>query len=634
MLYYVSCVPITFIKEHFAVIPINNISEVWLELTMIPFLFVLSVFLGGRMATTYEINKRFLMLVVSTLAAATLEAILELFTDLSVQNIYMKIFYALININAYCLMAYVAAYTRCLTQRFIGSNFFLLCIAMILLFMFRSDSMIMLFSPGFAILFVVEGFILQIIHQEYYSNGQFIVMNLLFIMLIDSFLMQYLFRQNVPLVYTIATMMLVFTFFYLEAPTYRQLIIAHREIDQARIRAETSIRQATVANKAKSNFLASTSHEIRTPMNAILGINDMILAEKPEPESARAALAIKGAGEYLLALVNNILDISKIEAGKMELYETDYHLWELLKDCEADMTERLRGKDSVKFIVNADKDTPEHLHGDALRLKQALSNFLSNAAKYTKNGSVTLNVSGEKKSGSEILMKFVIEDTGIGMHDDELGKIYDPFERANIIETRHIPGAGLGLTLVKNIIDIMNGRISVTSEYGKGTRFTVEIPQRLANGEYMTLQKYEEFMSRQPVKTEVQEDDNDANVWPDAKILVVDDTPVNLVVAKGMLKNTEAEIDTSESGEEALDMMKKSHYDLVFLDHKMPGMDGVETLKQAKEHYPDTKYIALTANAGANARNEYITLGFDDYLPKPFKGEEMTKILKTYLKKN
>ena len=460
-------------------------------------------------------------------------------------------------------------------------------------------------------------------------------MNLLFILLIDSFLLQYLFKQNIPLVYTVATMMLAFTFFYLEAPTYRQLIIAHKEIDQARIRAEASIHQATIANKAKSNFLASTSHEIRTPMNAILGINDMILAENPDNESRKAALAVKGAGEYLLALVNNILDISKIEAGKMELYESDYHLWELLKECEADMIERLKGKNSIKFIVNADKNMPEHLHGDVLRLKQVLINLLGNAAKYTENGAITLKVSGEKKSGAVVLMKFIIEDTGIGMREEEQARIYEPFERANIVETRHIPGAGLGLTLVKNIIDIMSGRISLTSEYGKGTAFTVEIPQRLAPGEYMTFQEYEGFMSRQPVSSETSESEQDSgpDVWPDAKILVVDDTPVNLVVAKGMLKTSEAEIDTSESGEDALEMMKASHYDLVFLDHKMPGMDGIETLKHAKEFAEGTKFIALTANAGANARNEYISLGFDDYLPNPFKGEDMMKILKTYLKK-
>ena len=609
---------------------LNNLSEAWLEITAIPSLLVMSAFLGGRLATSSEINRRFLLLVMSTLVAACTEAIIRIFGD--IHTINMNVFYAIININAYCLMAYVAAYTRAISRKLIDINFFLLCISLVLLLVFgKNNSSFLNISPVFAVLFVVEGFILQLIHQEYYGNGQFIVMNTLFILLIDAFLLQYLFGQNIALVYPAATMMLVFTFFYLEAPTYKQLISAHQEIENARIYAEKSIQQANLANKAKSNFLASTSHEIRTPMNAILGINDMILAENPDPDTRRASLDIKRAGEYLLALVNNILDISKIEAGKMDLYETDYHLWELLKECEAAMSELLTHRGSIKFILNADKNLQEHLHGDVLRLKQALFNLLNNAAKYTEKGSISLTVSGERKRGTEFLLKFVVADTGIGMHEEDLQKIYEPFERANIIETRHIPGAGLGLTLVKNIIDIMSGRISVESTYGKCTAFTLEIPQRLAAGKSLTIQEYEDFLSSQPAdKGQTQEAAAPA-VWPDAKILVVDDTPVNLVVAKGMLKTSEAQIDTAESGEDALELIKKTHYDLIFLDHKMPGMDGVETLTNAKKYSPNTKYIALTANSGANARNEYIALGFDDYLPKPFKSEEMLKILKTYL---
>ena len=336
----------------------------------------------------------------------------------------------------------------------------------------------------------------------------------------------------------------------------------------------------------------------------------------------------------MLALVNNILDISKIEAGKMDLYESDYHLWEVLKECESYTTEEIKDKAGLKFILNADKNLIEHLHGDVLRLKQVLMNLLNNSAKYTKHGSITLSVTGEKKTERELLIKFIIEDTGIGLKEDEQKKIFEPFERANIIETRHILGAGLGLTLVKNIIDLMSGRINIESEYGTGTRITFEIPQRTASGENMTIKEYEEFLRNEELtKPAENELDEGPSEWPDAKILIVDDTPVNLVVAKGMLKDSQAQVDTAESGEEALEKIKAEHYDIVFLDHKMPGMDGVETLHHAKNHAVDTHFIALTANAGANARNEYITLGFDDYLPKPFKSMEMMKILKTCLNK-
>ena len=608
-----------------------NISHAWLEITVIPSLLIMSIFLGGRLATSSDINRRFLLLVMSTLVAACVEAVIRLSRNIYTVPVNMNVFYALININAYCLMTYVAAYTRTSSQRLIDTNFFLLAVSIILLLAFgNNNSLYLTVSPAFAVLFVAEAFVLQLVHQEFYGNGQFIVMNFIFIMLINSFLVQYLFKMDIALVYPAATMMLVFTFFYLEAPTYKQLIVAHKEIDNARLRAEASIQRATVANKAKSNFLASTSHEIRTPMNAILGINDMILAENPDNETRKAAIAIKDAGEHLLSLVNNILDISKIEAGKMDLYEADYHLWQILKDCEADMSSLLAHK-NVRFSVDADMNVPEHLYGDALRLKQVLSNLLSNAAKYTQEGNITLKVSGEKKSGQNVIMSFIVQDTGVGISEQELPKIFEPFERADISETRHIMGAGLGLTLVRNILNIMSGSIAVNSSYGKGTAFTVRIPQRLAIGEYFTLKEYQELMSSQ--KDNSPKDINPQGVWPDASILVVDDTPVNLVVARGMLKQSEAHIDTAESGEDALELMKHNHYDIVFLDHKMPGMDGVETLKKAKDFVKNTKFIALTANSGGNARNEYIALGFDDYLPKPFKGDDMRAVLSFCLRK-
>lgn len=613
---------------------LNNVGETFLEMTMIPFLLVLSVFLGGRMATRSEINRRFLLLIMSTLAAACFETFLELTTNMKTVTVWTKVFYSIININAYCLMCYVAAYTNTISRRFTEFQFFLLAVSIVLVFTFNSDGKtFMVFSPGLAIIFVVEGFILQLLYQEYYGNGQFIVMNLLFILLIDSFVLQYLFRQNLPLVYTVATMMLVFTFFYLEAPTYRRLITAKHETEEARKQTESSMLRATAANKAKSNFLASTSHEIRTPMNAILGINEMIFSEAKDAETRKASNDIKTAGEHLLNIVNNILDISKIEAGKMELYESDYHLWEVLKDCEGYVADMITGKPGLKFRLEADKELPEHLHGDVLRLRQVLNNLLNNAAKYTQSGSITLSVSGEKKEGtnSGITLKFTVEDTGIGMRPEDSAKIFESFERANIAETRHIPGAGLGLALVKRTIEIMSGKISLESEYGKGTKITFTIPQRLAHGDNMTIQEYEEFMrNTAPAEADL---DTGPTSWPDAKILIVDDTPVNLVVAKGMLKDSQAYIDTAESGEEALDKIRADHYDIVFLDHKMPGMDGPTTLGHAKKYAPDTSFIALTANAGGNAEAEYMAMGFDGYLPKPFKSLEMMKILKRCLNK-
>lgn len=540
-----------------------------------------------------------------------------------------RIFCSLMNINAYCFMRYISAYVGNTRRDFVRGNFVMLAVSIFLLFLFSPDENIyMLFCPGLAAAFIAEGFFLQLIRQEYYGNGQFIVMNFLLILLIDSFVIQYLFKLSLPLVYVTATIILFFTFFYLEAPAYRRILTAQRETEASRARTEASVRRTRHASKAKSNFLASTSHEIRTPMNAILGMNEMIYTEAKDPETRRASQDIKNAGENLLNIVNNILDISKIEAGKMELYEADYHIWDVLKECEDYITDRLAKKGGVKFLMDIDKSLPEHLRGDAVRLKQILINILDNAAKYTKAGTIALSISGEREAASVVALNFSVRDTGIGIREGELAKIYEPFERANIIETRHIPGAGLGLTLVKGIIKIMHGRLEVQSTCGEGSTFTFRITQHITGD--TNIQDYEAMLSSMPEITHTQAI-SERTSWPEAKILIVDDTPVNLVVAKGMLKSSEARIDTAESGDEALEKIKASHYDIVFLDHMMPGMDGIETLRRARKYTQGTSFIALTANAGGNARTEYISYGFDDYLPKPFKSDAMTKILQEFL---
>lgn len=573
-----------------------HLGEAWLEITVLPFLGVLSAFLAGRLATSSEVNRRFLALVLSTLVAAAYEACIELFDVINTP------FYLLLNLNAYCLLAYVAAYTKSDSRTFIDANFFGLCVALV--------SSLLWPNAGGAILFVTEAFVVQLLHQKFYGNGQFIVMNLLFILLIDAFLVQYVFFVNVTLVYSVATLLIVFTFFYLEAPTYRRLITAREAIDAERVRAEESIKRVTVANKAKSNFLASTSHEVRTPMNAILGINDLILDEQPEPEAREAALNIKKAGEYLLTLVNNILDISKIEAGKMELFLADYYLVELLRDCESYVTSLLDGRKNVKFYVSADSSLPKVLHGDALRLRQALFNLLSNAVKYTRTGRITLDVKGTQSVGARnVELRFAVKDSGVGMRD--VASIFEPFQRVDVADSRHIMGAGLGLTLVKGIMDIMGGQIHVESSYGMGSTFTLTVTQGVG---VVRDVKVRDAKAVRNIK--------------ELRVLVVDDTPVNLVVAKGMLQHSVAAVDTAESGEQALELLRRKHYDVAFLDHLMPGMDGVETLRHAKKLSPYTKFIALTANSGVNAHNIYIAHGFDDFLPKPFKKVELLDALR------
>ena len=614
---------------------LNHIDENFIEIAVMPFLLVLALFLGGRMATKSEINRRFLMLVMTSFVAAIFECAVEVFMSKEASSLHMKVFYAIVNINAYSLAAYIAAYTGRLSRTFREVNFFALCLSLVMPFVFGGkEEFYMLFAPGFGILFVIEGFILQLVYQENYGNGQFVVMNVLFLLLIDAFIIQYVFKRDIPLVYIVAALMIVFTFFYMEAPTYRQLISAHAETEKARTEAEKSLERAKHANQTKSNFLASTSHEIRTPMNAILGINDMIInaiAETKDTETQEAAKNIRRSGNYLLTLINNILDISKIEAGKMDLYESNYHLWDMISECRGYAIHKLNKKQYVSFSLKIDDSMPDHLYGDVLRLKQAVVNLVDNAIKYTVRGSVSLEIKYEKgrKDGS-INLIFIVKDTGIGMKKSEMGKLFEPFERLNVSETRNILGAGLGMPLVKNIVDIMHGKLNINSEYGEGTTVSLMIPQKISEKESFTVGEYRKFLEAQQAK-ESNSAASTKTEWPGSKVLIVDDTPVNLVVAKGMLKDTKVKIETAESGEDALEKIKAEHFDLIFLDHKMPGMDGIETLKRAKDYTQDTPFIALTANAGANARNEYIEEGFNDYLPKPFKSTDMINILRNFL---
>ena len=424
--------------------------------------------------------------------------------------------------------------------------------------------------------------------------------------------------------------------------------LAEKELEEARLQAERSTRQTNAANRAKSDFLANTSHEIRTPMNAILGMNEMILNESRDSEVRQAAMDIRYAGNHLLSIINNILDISKIESGKMEIFNMDYHLWQLLKDVEESVFESMEEK-HLKFIVDIDKNLPEHLYGDQDHIRQILTNLLDNAIKYTEHGSIAMRVSGglEERSDGEkrVNLKFIVEDTGLGIREQDLKRLFQSFQRVNLTETQNIQGAGLGLTLIRYLLELMGGKIEVASEYGKGTVFTVYLIQQLAkDGFHGTIKDYEAMGTAKIFSQENNHsgdtliftpEDNDYEgpfTCPDAEILIVDDTPVNLVVAKGMLNTTLAKIDTADSGFECLEKLKNKNYNIVFLDHRMPEMDGIETLKRAREIRSDIVYIALTANSGASLRDEYVNkYGFDDYVPKPIKSKALHKILWRYL---
>ena len=630
--------------------------NVWIEATMLPFLGVLAAFLFVRYRTNAEINRRFRYLALTTFLATLLEVSSTLLVDGWSQSHYLNLFvrtiyYVAINVNTYHLMRYVEAYVKVDSPKFDKFNRVLLASSFVVLalnvmpfcygffFIITADGGLIrgpynsLWRSVYVLYFIAMATWLQLTHKQYYTaKSQFVVMNILGATLIVSYIVQYMIVRTILITYAVQAMIVFVTFFYYEAPSYRSMLTIEKDLEEARIRAEHSTQITNAANRAKSDFLANNSHEIRTPMNAILGMNEMILKETRDPSIHEASMDIRRAGNHLLSIINNILDISKIESGKMELYNADYHLWNMLKDIEESNYEVVHDK-GLELAVNVDKTLPEHLYGDEDHIRQVIMNLIDNAVKYTKHGTITLSVTGKMRPHNRVKLTFAVKDTGIGIRQDDLKKLFRSFERVNLNETQSIQGAGLGLTLVRYLMELMGGSVWAESEYGKGSIFTVELTQQLAQEGFTgTIEEYEASQKAAPSQPE--QDDNRPFTCPDAKILIVDDTPVNLVVAKGMLAESKAQVNTCEGGEECLDLLKTEHYDIIFLDHKMPGLDGIETLRRAKELDGPSRlsvYIALTANSGTGLREEYISYGFNDYMPKPIKSDAIRKILARYL---
>ncbi|MCL2182390.1 MAG: ATP-binding protein [Chitinispirillia bacterium] len=366
---------------------------------------------------------------------------------------------------------------------------------------------------------------------------------------------------------------------------------------------ENAYSSASAANRAKSVFLANVSHEIRTPMNTIIGMSEIVLRGNIPPETRQQISAIKQSGTNLLTIMNDILDISKIENGKLELAPVHYCLRSLIKDIAAVIRERLAGL-PVEFTEEADENIPDALLGDETRIRQILMNVLGNAVKFTAKGFVSLSVKATGAGNGVTALTFKIADSGRGIRRHDIGRLFDSFVQTDLVNNKGIEGMGLGLAITWNLIKAMDGDITVESEFGKGSTFTITLPQKTGDRQKLAAKRTGAMFTA-----------------PEARVLIVDDIATNLKVAEGLLAPYKMQIDTCLSGAEAIELVKANTYDLVFMDHMMPIMDGIEAVKNIREldggRGEKLPVAALTANAVSGMREMFLQNGFNGFIPKP-----------------
>ncbi|MCM1183023.1 MAG: DegV family EDD domain-containing protein [Roseburia sp.] len=399
--------------------------------------------------------------------------------------------------------------------------------------------------------------------------------------------------------------------------------------DKERRLAEQQREEIERIARSKDTFFANMSHEIRTPINTIIGLNEMILREDISDEIAENAINIQNASKMLLTTINDILDLSKLESGKMEIVPAQYEISSMFSDLVNLIWIRAHQKE-LEFKVDIDHDIPSMLYGDEVRIKQVITNMLTNAVKYTETGSVTLSAKGERLSADELLLRISVEDTGIGIRKESLDDLFQSFKRVDETKTRNIEGTGLGLTIAKQLVEMMGGKISVDSVYHKGSVFTIEIRQKIVNAQPIGII---DFAAQKQLDQRTKY--RQCFTAPDARVLVVDDNDMNRMVAVKLLRGTKIKVETAESGRECLRRTAESSYHVILMDHMMPEMDGEATLKairaQTRGFCQRVPVIALTANVMTNAEQVYQDMGFDGYLAKPINAALLEASLLKYL---
>ena len=382
-------------------------------------------------------------------------------------------------------------------------------------------------------------------------------------------------------------------------------------------------------NKAKSEFLARMSHEIRTPINGIIGMNEMILVESQEENIKEYAVNVNNSSKILLRIVNDILDISKVESGKMEIMPTEYLLKDVVRDVVSSTSAMAKVK-GLEFEWNVKSSLPEKMIGDDVKLVEIIGNLTSNAIKYTEKGKVILTIDGDV-TNDNVKLKISVKDTGKGIKKENQKSLFEAFKRLDLKNNKYIEGTGLGLSITSRFLELMGSELKLESDLGKGSDFYFTVDQGVASDALIGT------LTEKDLNDSAIDVEKDVFVSPDSRVLVVDDNNVNLLVFKKLIGLSGIKPVTAESGEECIRLCEKEKYDIIFLDHMMPGLDGIETLKiltsdENENLNKETPVIMLTANALSGAKEMYMEAGFTDFLTKPISIEKLNDILKLYLK--